>query len=361
MTIAKRGLAAHVERIMLGQSPPGIIYLPLATASAVYSAGLSARNLLYGSGLLSPFHASCRVISVGGLTLGGAGKTPLAIHIARLISKKKKVGILSRGYGQLAREEALVVSDGATLCPPPPYSADEPYMMARKLPTIPVVTAPKRASGAAVLVERFGVDVIILDDGFGHRALHRDMDIVLVDKHALDPARRKLFPLGYLREPPDSLARADVAVVMIRDADDENKVEEYTSQIRGFAGKDIHVAVARGGITGFATPEGKLADSIPGPALAFCGIADPGGFQRSLEEKGVAVGALVPFPDHHAFAEEDMTLLRQEAIRVEAVAVVTTEKDAARLTGRMGEFGKPLYVAQWELKLEGFEEEWVGL
>ncbi|MDH5637956.1 MAG: tetraacyldisaccharide 4'-kinase [Nitrospinota bacterium] len=361
MTFSSGGLVARVERIMLGEEPPGALRIPLGAARGVYSAGLFLKNQMYDAGFAMPFRASCQVISVGGLTLGGAGKTPLAIHIARSISPNKKVGILSRGYGQQANEDVLVVSDGATLCQPPPYSADEAYMMAGKLPGVPVVTAPRRAEGAATLVDKFGVEVIVLDDGFSHRALHRDVDIVLVDKHSLDPARRKLFPLGYLREPTQSLARASVAVVMIRYQDEERLVGEYTDEIKRLADKDIPVAWARGAISGFVTPSGKSVDSIPGPVLAFCGIAHPGGFQRSLEERSTAVGALLPFPDHHPYTADDMARIHREAKRVGAAGLVTTEKDAARLAAFVGsdELAGRLYIAQWDLELKGFEEAWM--
>ncbi|MDH5510619.1 MAG: tetraacyldisaccharide 4'-kinase [Nitrospinota bacterium] len=361
MTLHSGGFSAHLERIMLGEEQAGPLRIPLGAARGIYSAGLYLKNRIYDAGLATPFRSPCLVISVGGLTLGGAGKTPLAIHIARLISANKKVGILTRGYGQQADVDVLVVSDGAKLCQPPPYSADEAYMMADKLPGVPVVTAPRRAAGATLLVNRFGVEVIVLDDGFSHRAIHRDVDIVLVDKHALDPARRKLFPLGYLREPPENLDRATMAVVMIRYRDEESLIGEYTEEIRRLAGKEIPVAYARGAITGFVTPSGKSVDSIPGPVLAFCGIARPGGFQRSLEERGVAVEALLPFSDHHPYTRDDMTLIHHEALRVGAAGLVTTEKDLARLAAFVGmdELAGRLYIAQWDLELKRFEEAWI--
>ena len=363
MTSQPHQWRALLERIMLGQESPGALYLPLAAAQAIYSAGAALRNKAYDRALISSHRAPCPVISVGGLTLGGSGKTPLTIKIAQELMPKKKVGILSRGYGQQASEKVLVVSDGRNLCAPPPYSADEPYMVAKKLPGACVVTAPNRRLGAMALAEWFGVEVIILDDGFGHRAMARDMDIVLVDEHTLDPARRQLFPLGYLREPAGNLARADVAVIMVRSREDEERLEEWKEEIRKLAGGAMPVATARGAITGFARMDGQVVDSIPGPALAFCGIANPAGFAVSLMDAGVTLAGRLPFADHHQYSSEDIRAIGREAHGLGAASIVTTQKDAARLEGLWNapELEDRLYVAQWELKLDGFEDRWLEL
>ena len=361
MTSLKEAARRRLEDIMLGKRAAGLLYPPLAAASLAYSAATRARNSLYDAGLLTPEKAPCRIVSVGGLTLGGAGKTPLAIHIARRVMANQRTAILSRGYGQRAREDVLVVSDGKNLCAPPPHSADEPYMMAKKLAGVPVVTAPRRIDGARKLVESFGTQTIILDDGFGHRGLHRDVDIVIVDRHALDPSRRTLFPLGYLREPPESLERADAVVIMENDDTKAHFREENEETIRKLAGKDLPVFHARGAITGFMDQDGTIHKSLDGPAVAFCGVAAPERFKASLERMNIQLADLIPFQDHHMFTEEDIALLNQASSKAGAQCLVTTEKDAVRLDGRTQLFDKPLYAAVWELKLDRDIVETLGL
>ena len=355
-------LARRIEKIMLGQARPGLLYPPLLFAQAVYSAGAGWKNLMFDRGWSRPLRAPCRVISVGGVTFGGAGKTPMAMSVIRHLSKRMKTGALSRGYGQRAKEPVLVVSDGKTLCAPPPYSADEAYLLAKSLPGTPVATAPDRALGAKTLAERFGLEAIVLDDGFQHRRLHRDLDIVMVDEYVLDPARRALCPLGYLREPAESLARADVAVVLLRREEEKGRMAAYRDEIRRLAGKDIHTASAAGKMTGFVDHEWAAAGPMEGPALAFCGIAAPDGFFRTMEGAGAPLAGRMAFPDHHQYTPEDMDAIIRQAGQAGAKWLVTTEKDAARLEGEKGagEIKRMLRVARWELELDGFDPGWLG-
>ena len=355
-------LARRIEMIMLGQARPGLLYPPLLLAQAVYSAGAMWKNLFFDRGWSQPLRAPCRVISVGGITFGGAGKTPMAMHIIRLLSQKMRTGALSRGYGQRAREPVLVVSDGKNLCAPPPYSADEAYLLAKKLPGIPVVTAPDRALGAKTMAERFGLEAIVVDDGFQHRRLFRDLDIVMVDEHALDPARRALCPLGYLREPAQSLARAGVVVALLRRPEQRDRMAAYRDEIRRLAGRDIHIAAATGKMTGFMDSEWAPAAAPDGPALAFCGIAAPDGFFQTLEGAGVELAGRMAFPDHHHYTLGDIGSIIRQARQAGAKWLVTTEKDAVRLEGETeaGEMKAMLRVARWELELDGFDPGWLG-
>lgn len=323
------GIRAKIERIMRGTEPPGPLRPLLTAIESVYALGVGLRNRAYDIKALKPVRVSPKVISVGNLTVGGSGKTPFVELVVRKLSPLR-AGILSRGYGGKSGEPIHAVSNGVSLSAPPPLSADEPYMLARRLKGVPVICAPDREKGATFMAERFGLDAIVLDDGFQRRSVHRDLDILLVDAGSAFGSAR-LIPLGILREPVMGAMRADVIVITNAQNAGKERIEGLKNEIRLAAGTGKPIVTAGGRCTGFFGIDGSLASAPSGPAFLFCGIANPGGFEESLRPEGVTIAGRMPFADHHQYSRDDIANIFRETEKSKAVTIITTEKDAVRL------------------------------
>lgn len=296
----------------------------LAAPAALYGLAVRARNRWYDRSS-AVRRASIPVISVGNLAVGGTGKTPLVAWLAsRLQSAGQVPAIVSRGYGGTAGRGPLLVSTGGGPRVDARQSGDEPFHLARALPGAIVVVGADRVAGVRAAAGS-GATVALLDDGFQHRRLGRDLDVVVLDGRG-PFANGRLLPAGPLREPPSSLRRADL-VVLTRLAEGDT-AERPTGLVReaGFTGP-----VARAGHrrTGFVTSSGQSADP-PTRALAFCGIGDPASFREDLIAAGTAVVGFEAFRDHHPFDAATWRELLDRARRAGA-SLVTTEKDLARL------------------------------
>jgi tetraacyldisaccharide 4'-kinase len=321
---------------------------PLATAllippAAAFGLAVRLRNAWYDRPSAARA-AGVPVFSVGNLAVGGTGKTPLVAWLARRLQAAGMVpAVVSRGYGGTAGPGPLLVSTGEGPRVNARTCGDEPHLLARTLPGTIVVVGSDRVEGARRAASA-GASVVILDDGFQHRRLARDLDIVVLDGRApLDAGR--LLPAGLLREPPDALRRAHVVVLTrIREGD---LAAPATDAVRrsGFGGP-----VLRAGhrTTGFAAANGA-ASHPPPRAIAFCGIGDPHLFRADLEAAGVAVAALHTFRDHHPYTMADWTALLAAA-QAKRVPLVTTEKDLSRLAATLGASlaGAPLLVMRIE-------------
>jgi tetraacyldisaccharide 4'-kinase len=272
----------------------------------------------------------CRVISIGNLTLGGTGKTPIVELVAGLMQQEgKRVCVLSRGYGGKARSGVLVVSDGKRCLVPPEVAGDEPVLLAEHLAALPVIVGKDRYAAGMLAVERFGVDTIVLDDGFQHVQLARDLDILLLD------ARRpfgngRLFPRGELRDRPSAIARADAIVVTRWESDAVSSLrvpQLCRSNLPLFYSQhtplDLHV-LSDGQILPLTSLKGQRI-------LAFCGIATPHHFRLTLERLGAEIAAFVAFPDHHPYLLSEIEQLVGIAKQHGVAVLVTTEKDGVRL------------------------------
>jgi tetraacyldisaccharide 4'-kinase len=322
---------AYFEDLMYGRKKSRLLGPALSAVSLMYGAAVFARNALYRLGTLKSRKLSCRVISIGNLTLGGTGKTPMVIAVAGLLSENRKhPAVISRGYGRQDEAKILVVSDGQSLLVDARTGGDEPVLIGSKLSGVPVVVGNKRYEAAQFVLKRFHPDIVILDDGFQHLKLRRDLDIVLVD--AADPfGNGKLFPAGILREPVTALRRAH-AVVITR-ADASGSVEELRENIRR-----ISVAPV---FTSFHRPVDLVADRISGfkplsvlrgtRVLALSGIARPASFLSLLTSLGAFIAAECAYPDHHDYKKSDLVEVFQKAADHAADMIVTTEKDAIRL------------------------------
>jgi tetraacyldisaccharide 4'-kinase len=304
--------------------PRGALSAVLAPLAWAYGAAVRARNRRYDRPGASQ-RAPIPVLSIGNLAAGGTGKTPMvAWLVRRLQAEGRRPAIVTRGYGGRAGKGPLLVSSGDGPLAGPDVCGDEPVLLARALPGVLVIAGSDRVGGAAAAAVE-GADVVVLDDGFQHRRLARDLDLVLVD--GTEPfGNGRLLPAGPLREPLPALRRASaiLATRCLPGADVSAIVAAVAPCAPG-------VPILRAGHrrNGFVAASGEPAGK-PGRALAFCGIGNPVHFLRDLEEEGVEVAAARAFPDHHPYLEREMHGLAKLAARHDAV-LVTTEKDLVRL------------------------------
>ena len=302
--------------------------------SAAHSGVVTLRNRLYDSGRLKRRSLPRPVISVGNLTLGGTGKTPFVESLAHLLSEEGYiVCILSRGYASARRQGPLLVSDLCRLRAGATMAGDEPYWLARRLPGVPVVVGANRFEAGLFALERLPVHVFLLDDGFQHRSLHRDLDVVLVD--ATDPwGGGHALPAGTLREPKSALRRAHAIGLTRLHQCDGAAARAVQAEVQQMA-PGVPLFGTRARTTGLRCigQRGLLGvDAVAGRnVLAFAGIGKPAAFFTDLEMLGAKIVARRPFPDHHAFTRADLQGLIDAAIAAGATALVTTEKDAMRL------------------------------
>ena len=257
------------------------------------------------------------VVSVGNLAAGGSGKTPVAALVARiLLEHGERPAILSRGYARRERlDGVVVVSDGQAVLETPARAGDEPLMLARTLPGVPVLVCEDRYLAGQLGYRRFGTTVSILDDGFQHLRLARDVELVLVSPADLDDT---VLPSGRLREPLAAAMAAD-ALVVSGSSDDAARVSALLGVGRAFAMR-----------TRVGDPSGA-AMARDEPILAVAGIARPERFFDGLEQEGWRLANRIVFPDHHWFTAADLERVDAAARSARAAAVLTTEKDAARL------------------------------
>ncbi|GAM07932.1 tetraacyldisaccharide 4'-kinase [Geobacter sp. OR-1] len=317
----------------------------LRLAAVPYSAIMRLRALGYRSGLLRSRRLARPVISVGNITVGGTGKTPTVLFLARmLMARGKRVAVLTRGYGGSLEGETRVVSDGSALLLSAEEAGDEPCLLASSLAGLIVVMGPDRYRAGNLAMERFSPDLFILDDGFQHQRLKRDLDILLLD--AKDPfAGSRTFPAGLLREPVTAAQRADLVLFtrcgeLLPEIPAAVRAIPYCSASHALTG---WAPLAGGDSTSFAELSGRRV-------LAFAGIADPSGFFDALEREGVPLLATLAFPDHTRYGKEELEALGRLKTTKKADCLITTAKDAVKLLPYRGILGNCL-VARLELKI----------
>ncbi|MDE2484597.1 MAG: tetraacyldisaccharide 4'-kinase [candidate division NC10 bacterium] len=324
----------------------------LRPVSRVYGAAMSLRTALFTYGLARTRRLPVPVLSVGNVSVGGSGKTPFVEMLAgRLRERGQRVVIILRGY-RGGSTKPTIVSDGRNVRCEPPIAADEAYLLARHLPGVAVLTGADRYRVGTVAIEQVDCGVIILDDGFQHLGLHRDLDIVLVD--AGNPlGYGRLLPSGLLREPPEALGRADM--VVITHADAGRDLDSAIQAIRRYAPiVPIALAVHRPvSLIDVRSGERLGLERLTGRRLlAVSGIANPSRFEATLIQLGAFVAAHHIFPDHHRYAPVDLEIINRAANSVGASMVVTTEKDMVKLTSlNVTTMGAPLYALSISLEL----------
>ena len=326
----------------------------LAPATAGYGLAVMGREAVWSSGLMRRLRLPQAVVSVGNLTVGGTGKTPLVEWVARRFSERgRRVAIVSRGHGGRPVGATEVVSDGRALLVGADRAGDEPVLLARRLPGVPVIVGRDRAAAALTAVGRFGSEILLLDDGFQQRRLHTDVNVVCLDARC--PWGGGLLPAGTRREPRRGLARAHL-LVLTRADQVSDLAPTAAGTRRVVAAPMVSAWLEAEGLLDVGTDRRYGLDALAGRAvLAFAGIAEPEGLRRLLERGGADVRGLVAWPDHHVYAPGDLRGLEGRARAVGADLLVTTEKDAVRLPGVLG---LPLWALSVRVRLGEGAERW---
>ncbi len=310
------------------------------------------RKEAYRWGLFPARKLNCRVISVGNLTLGGTGKTPFVIMIAETLrGNGKKPAILSRGYGGRSQEKVNVVCDGKKILMSPEMAGDEPVMMAQRLQNIPILTGPDRYLTGRYAIDHFAIDTLVLDDGFQHLALQRDLDILLCD-HKRPFGNGNLFPAGELREPAKEAKRADK--ICVTRYSGKGKTPELDKLFPGGL-QTMKSSMRLDALISLKNGDLREVSSIRNkPIAAFCGIANPEDFHRILEESSANIVHYYAFPDHYEYTHAVLRAFEKKAIAAGAEMIIVTEKDAVKISAEP--FTLPVYKVFLELEiLEGRE------
>jgi tetraacyldisaccharide 4'-kinase len=335
--------------------------------SVLYSAVTRARLEAYRRGLFSVTRLSVPVISVGNITTGGTGKTPLVEWACRVIAKtstaehaeeKTKVCVLTRGYGRANPAAQVVVSNGTEILTHEREAGDEPSLLARNLlGTAAVICNPNRVAAGQWAIEQLKTEAFVLDDGFQHLRIFRDLDIVTID--ATNPwGGGEMLPDGRLREAVSGLSRADCVVItraeQVEDLSPLNKAIKslvgeapvftsrmVTSELRNIGGDKVD-------------PAGLLAQ----PLAAFCGVGNPGSFFAHLQNEGFDLVTTSQFPDHHRYQQAELNAIVRNAKAHGAIGLITTAKDAIKIGSLEGEL--PCYVLEIRISIDE-EERLVGM
>ena len=325
----------------------------LSPLSLLYGAVTRTRLSLYRRGTFQTTKLERPVISIGNLTTGGTGKTPLVEYVTRILaSHGKKVCILTRGYGRKDPHLQVIVSDGYDVIASPSEAGDEPYLLATRLAGLAaVISSADRIAAGHEAIKDFGTDCFVLDDGFQHLRLARDLDIVSID--ATNPwGGGSLLPYGRLRETPDNLSRADCVVLTRCD------------QVAGVEPLRAEILRLTGGCPVFESrmqPERVVSlkngsETITQPARvgAFCGVGNPKSFFENLRQAGYELALEKAFADHHVYSQAEIDSLSQSAKEVGVDVLITTAKDAVKL--RSMAFPIPCYVLEIEIVIDQAEE-----
>jgi tetraacyldisaccharide 4'-kinase len=345
--------ANRFSRALYRRRPPFPWNVPISILAPVgwlYGQAMRLRAYAYHAGWLTGYRPGCRVVSVGNLTMGGTGKTPLTIFLARaLIARGKRVAIVSRGYHGALEGKTAIVADGHEVRLSAAEAGDEPFLMANSLPGVPVLIGAKRPAAVALAEREFSPDIILCDDAFSHLPLKRDLDLALV--HGRDGlGNGRVVPGGPLREPAGALKRADVVVLNITAGDDPGVTDQVLRT--GFSGS---VLKFRYGPLVLRFPDGRVvqpAELDSRRVVAFAATARPNDFFVALARAGCEVVETAAFADHHAYAPEDMKRLTNLAAQKRICYLATTEKDAVKLPAAI-EGTVRILVAQFELIGEG--------
>ena len=314
------------------------------------------RNLFYNIGVFVSHSLPCKVISIGNITTGGTGKTPAVIYFAKLLKNHgQRVAVLSRGYGR-STTGTVVVSTGDNNIKNWKMVGEEPALLAEKLPDIPLVVDENRYRGGLYIITHFNPDVIILDDGFQHRTLDRDLDIALLNSNQSGIAY-KLLPYGLLREPWHHLKRADVTILTKTNLNRPShfiynklkslKIVSYNSKI---VPSELLIGTNGNRISVNAMKNERI--------IAVSGIGDPIGFELLLEKLRLNIVDHISFNDHHQYGKPDLKIIKTIMGGKKAGFIVTTEKDLIKLRIIKHEICKKVYALpiRFSLSKKGRQE-----
>lgn len=338
------GLKTQISKIHYKKEPKGFLFSVLKFCSLFYGIGSALKNKLYDTGKLKPKKVDAYVISVGNLTTGGVGKTPVVAEIAKYLTQKgEKVAIVSRGYGGKLKG-INVISDGENIYFDADKAGDEPRWLAENTKAV-VITAKNRYEGAKFAIAKFGATKIILDDGFQHRKLHRDLNIVLIDSE-MGFGNENLLPAGPLREGPEAFKRVDKLVVVSKNTD-HSYAEKYAKVMGKKLKKDTVVCYVEPDYAyNIFHEEEKLEPKET--VVAFSAIGQPKQFYKFLTDYYVATK--IDFDDHHNYTQKDAEKIQHLSTDINVKKLITTEKDGGKCTGL--KFYLKLYVLKLKTKLD---------
>lgn len=332
---------------------------PLLVLSKAYGEVQSARRWAYRVGLKEAHRPGAPVISIGNITVGGTGKTPCVEMVCqKILAAGGSPAVLSRGYGGKSKTRAAVVSDGEKVLMTPDEAGDEPVLLATALPGVPVLIGGDRRAAADLAMKQFKVDVLVLDDGFQHLRLARDLNIITMD--ATNPfANGHCLPRGFLREKLSALSAADVVLLTRSDKTDPAEIQALKAEISRISRKTIPVLAASHNPTCLIEASSGSCEDLKilkgMKALAFAGIGNHEAFFKDLKILGAKLLQSEPFPDHHRYKQDELKKLDDWAELMNADAMLTTEKDLVRLKPFLPT-RKKLLALRIELKILGQEE-----
>lgn len=315
-------IKTRITKIHYDKNAKGVFVDMLEFFSVFYGAVSKFRNKLYDKNILKSIKIDAKVISVGNITTGGVGKTPVVSKLAQYFSDNdEKVAIISRGYGgSLSNKKVNLISDGINVYYDAKQAGDEAYWHAINTPMCAVLTCKDRVKAAQYAVDKIGCTVIILDDGFQHRRIHRDLDVVLVDAEK-GFGNEKLLPAGPLREGQEAFDRID-KILVVNKGDDIQRAERYAKILEKKLHHKALVCKTSPDYIYNIVSEEKLASGEP--INAVCAIGQPESFFKFLEPNFEIINKIV-FDDHHMYKQEDIEKIKG--------IIVTTEKDAVKMTG----------------------------
>ncbi len=324
----------------------------LSLSSTLFGSAVNLRNLAYDWGILptSSSPIPCTV-SIGNIQVGGSGKTPFTLMLAQHFQKSFHTAILSRGYrSAISHKASLVINDSLGIRYSASFCGDEPYLLAQRMPDLPVIISQDRLKGAALAATQ-GIELLLLDDGFQHRRLARDFDIVLMDG-SLPAESQQLLPRGLLREKPTALSRADL-VVLTRSRNPSSLIEQLSHYTKApIICADLEIAE----ICGW---HAKVRTSLDSQKVAlFCGIANPSSFIHTVKGLGVNVVTQHIFADHTSYNLSRMSQIALEAKKKGAVCLLCTEKDSVKILPWANKLELPLVWPKMEMRITSGLNSW---
>lgn len=320
--------------------------------SPFYSAVMKIREFLYRKGIKKSNSLNVPVISVGNLTMGGTGKTPVVAYIASmLLANGFRPAVISRGYGGAAGNKVNVVSDGREVFLDAKAAGDEPCFLGHSLPGIHVLTGIVRILPCRYAEETANCDILILDDGFQHLAVARDLDLVLFSAASL-AGNSRVFPGGDLREPISALNRCSAFVITGITKELEERATKFKALLlQRFPDKPVFFASYEAKRAQSLTDKSlHLPASLPTPLFAFCGIGQPLLFQKTLAAQQIELAGFMPLKDHQPFTPSLLKKINSRAKSCGAKALITTEKDLVKI--REEQFTLPVFSLQMEVQPE---------
>lgn len=311
-------IKTQITQLHYNKQAKGFLFCILKFASIFYAAGSNLKNILYDKNILKPQKVNAYVIAVGNITTGGVGKTPVVAEIAKyLIAKGDKVAIISRGYGgKLSNKQVNLISNGEKVYYNALLAGDEPCWLAENTKAV-VVTSKNRKAAADYAIKTFGVNKIILDDGFQHRKLHRDLDIVLCDSEK-QLGNTCQLPAGPLRESKKNLARADRIVIVSKNTE-HSSAEKLADKISNEIGIKTLICKTEPDYVYNIKDNRKLENSEQ--AVAISAIGQPEQFYKFLRDYNIT--NTITYDDHHRYTKDEISNIKN--------TIITTEKDAVKM------------------------------